>query len=90
VVGAGVPHDVGDGLGMFFAVQRDSVRHLTLLTDGGLPVGFESSMRRELLTMPPFLHQCIQRRGDYAGWWCPSLLVKLWRLGLTSSTVQTL
>jgi hypothetical protein len=38
--GAGVPHDVGDGQGMFFAVQRDSIRHPTLLivTDGGLHV----------------------------------------------------
>ena len=61
VVGAGTPHDVGDGLGMFFAVQRDSIRHLTLLTDGGLPVRVESSTRREMLTMLPLLHQWIQR-----------------------------
>jgi len=30
VVGAGVPHDVGDELGMFFDVQGYRVRHLTL------------------------------------------------------------
>ena len=37
---AGTLHDVGDGLGMFFADQRDIVRYLTLLivTDGGLHV----------------------------------------------------
>jgi hypothetical protein len=90
VVEAGTPHDVGDELGMFFAVQRNSVRRLILLTDGGLPVRFESSTHRELLTIPPLLHQCIQRRGDDTGWWWPSLLVTLWCLGLTSSTVQIL
>jgi hypothetical protein len=40
VVGAGASHDVGVGLGIFFPVQGDSVRHLTLLIviDGGLYV----------------------------------------------------
>lgn len=58
VVMAGVPHDVGDRLGMFFAVERDRIHHLILLivTDG---VRFESSMRRELWTTLQLLH-CIQ------------------------------
>jgi len=54
VVGeVGVQYDVGDGQGMFFVVQRDSVRHLTLsiVTDGGLHVRFESSTRRKSLTV---------------------------------------
>jgi hypothetical protein len=51
-VGVGTPHDVGDGVGMFFAVKRDSVRHLTLsiVADGGLHVLFENSTHRESLS----------------------------------------
>ena len=54
----GVQYDVGDGQGMFFAVQRDSVRHLTLsiVTDGGLHVRLESSTRRKSLTVLQLLH----------------------------------
>jgi hypothetical protein len=90
VVGASVPHDVDDGLGMFFAVQRDSVRCLTLLivADGGLHVRFESSTRRESLMVLQLLHY-LQRHGDDAGWPWPSLLVTLWCISSTSSMVQT-
>jgi hypothetical protein len=87
---ASVPHDVEDGLGMFFAVQRDSVRHLTLLivTDDRLHVRFESSTRCESLAVLQLLH-CIPRRGDDAGWPWPSLLVTLWGIRSTSIMVQT-
>ena len=69
MVGAGIPHDVGVGFGMFFAVRGDSVRHLTLLIviDGGLRVRFQSSTCWELLTMLQSLH-CVQRFGGVAGW----------------------
>ena len=78
MVTAGVPHDVGDKLGIFFAVERDRVRHLILLivTDRGLYVQFESSTRRELWTMLQFLH-CIQRCGDDAGWRWSSLFIDI-------------
>jgi len=60
LVGVGAAHDVGDGQGMFFAVQGDSACHLTLLTvtDGDLHVRFENSTPRELLTVPRLLN-CI-------------------------------
>jgi hypothetical protein len=89
VVGAGVPHDVADELCMFFVVQRDSVRHLTLsiMTDGGLPVRCDSSKHHESLMVLQSLH-CVQRRDD-AGWRWPWLLVTLWRIRSTSPTVQT-
>jgi len=50
---------------MFFAVQGDRVRHLTLLVviDGGLDVRFESSACFKLLTMLQSLHR-VQRLGD--------------------------
>jgi len=89
VVGAGVPHDVGDELGVFFAVQRDRVRHLILLivTDGGLYVRFESSMRRESLTV--LQSHCIQRCDDDAGWRWSSLFMTFRCICSTLSTIQT-
>jgi len=59
---------LGGGFGMFFAVQGDHVRHLTLLIviDGGLHVRFESSTCFDLLTMLQSLH-CVQRLGGDAG-----------------------
>ena len=69
VVGAGAPYDLGSGFGMFFAVQDDRIRHLTLLIviDGGLHVRFESSTCCKLLTLLQSLH-CVQRLGSGAGW----------------------
>jgi hypothetical protein len=88
--GAGILHKVGDGQGMFFVVQKDSVRCLTLLivADGGLHVRFESSTRRESLIVLQLLHY-IQQHGDDAGWSWLSLLVTLWCISSTSSMVQT-
>lgn len=77
MVGVGVPHDVESGLSMFFVVHGDIVHHLTLLivTDDGLHVRFESSMRRQSLTVLQ-LSRCIRRRDD-PGWLWPSLFVTL-------------
>ena len=61
MVGAGVPHDAGDRLGMFFSLQRNSVHHLI---DGDLPVRFESSTHYESLMMLLLL---LQQHGDDAG-----------------------
>ena len=68
VVAAGVPHNIGDRLGIFFSVKRDRVRPLILLivTDGSLYVRFESSTCRELWSVLQLLHY-IQRYGDDAG-----------------------
>jgi hypothetical protein len=65
VVGVGTTHDVGDGLSMFFTVQRDSIHHLTLsiVVDGGLHVRFKNTTHCELLTVLQLL-DCIQR-PDY-------------------------
>jgi hypothetical protein len=70
VVGAGALFDVGGGFGMFFAVQGDRVRHLTLLIaiDGGLHIRFESSTCCESWTVLQSWH-CLRRLGGDVGWW---------------------
>ena len=78
MVGEVGQYDGRDGQDMFFVVQRDSVRHLTLsfVTDGGFHDQFENSMRRKSLTVLQLLHY-IEWRGDDAGWQWSSLCVTL-------------
>jgi hypothetical protein len=89
-VGVGTPHDVGDGLGMFFAVQRGSICDLTLsiVADGGLHVRFENSTHRESLTVLQLL-DCIQRSGDDLRSSSSSLFMTLWFIPSTSPMIRS-
>jgi hypothetical protein len=88
VVGVGTPHDVGDGPGMFFAVQRDSICDLTLpiVADGGLHVRFENSTHRKSLTV---LQLFIQRPGDDLRSSSSSSFMTLWCIPSTSPMIRS-